>query len=118
MELDLSIRNEALVNAFRNAAQSGTDLYIYANTLDYHDPASDTKKINFNVAANGKIKVSGVIRLDVAQGNTIRGVTILDQNSLSSVDNVVADIKVTGVDEGDFTTTQGTYQINILEVSM
>ena len=70
-----------------------------------------TKPITFTTAQNGTTKVDGVVRLDVPSGTMIKGLVIKDNNG-----QLYDDVVLEGAEIGDYTTTQGTYQINIYSV--
>lgn len=107
MEISSSKVNIMLNVAYAN--ESGLTIYGYED--DYVVPVTDEKAITFTNAQNGTTKINGIVRLSVPLGKIVKGLVIRDGTSVPS-----DDIILEGAEIGDYTSTQGTYQINILSI--
>ena len=107
MEISSGKVNIMLNVAYAN--ESGLTIAGYED--DVLISVTSEKAITFTSGLSGVTKVVGIVRLDVPLGTTVKGLVIKASNG-----TLYDDVVLEGAEIGDFTATQGTYQINILSI--
>lgn len=108
INISVDVRNKALKKAFITDALSNGNIKIYAS--DGIGKISPEILTSFSTPAYGNISLSGIVQIPIESG-IVSELTLLGNSH-------IARIFLDASEEGDFTESSGTYQINSLVITL